>query len=47
MEKDGTYIVVGVMVVEENGTYGAAGMVWCHLIFFSRCVRWVMCFSRN
>ena len=34
MEKDGTYIVASVMVGVKNGTYGASGVVWCHLIFF-------------
>ena len=37
--------------VEENGTYGASGVVWCGVVsfdfFMSRGVRWVMCMGRS
>ena len=43
MEKNGTYIVAGVMVgEEENGTYGASNVVWCGVVwfdfFYNKCI---------
>ena len=48
MEKDGTYIVAVSWLVEENGTYGVSGVVWCRLIcFFIEGVKWVMCMGQS
>ena len=39
--------------MEENGTYGASGVVWCRFIIFSFSffsigdVRWLMCMGRR